>query len=87
MPEVFDQSLYSKQSRDDSTNLQTFTNYKQSIVNSPPVGVVHGTLSDEGIEDPEVGAHTPAILPAGSLAIPAAEEAMRSSSPARVFAA
>jgi len=41
--EVFDQSylkersFYSKQhSIDDSTNLQTFTNYKQSMVPSPP---------------------------------------------------
>ena len=84
---MFDQSLYSKQSRDDSTNLQTFTNYKQSIVNSPVAGVAHGTLSDGVAEDPEVGAHTPAILPAGSLVIPPGEEGMRSSSPARVFAA
>jgi len=84
--EVFDQSLYSKHSQDDSTNLQTFTNYKMSIVNSPPAGATLINLSDQGTENPEVGAHTPVILPGGSLAMNAAQAGLRSSSPTQVFA-
>ena len=75
--EVFDQSLYSKHSQDDSTNLQTFTNYKMSIVNSPPANMAVINLSDQGADNTEVGAHTPVILPGGSLAMNAAHPDLR----------
>ena len=58
-----------------------------SIVNSPPAGAALINLSDQGTVDPEVGAHTPVILPGGGLAMNAAQEEMRSSSPTQVFAA
>lgn len=39
-----------------------------SIVNGPPTGQMNVNLSDQG-ENPELGTHTPVILPGGSFAV------------------